>query len=456
MAGNHLKLQFLGATGTVTGSRYLLSCDGTHVLIDCGLFQGVKNVRQRNWSPLPFPAGRIDAVVLTHAHLDHSGYLPRLLREGFQGPVYCTSATQALADILLPDSGALQEEDARRANRYGYTKHAPAQPLYTVEEASRALGRFKSIAFREPFRVGPLRFHFTPAGHILGAASVRVEACGRNLVFSGDLGRPHDLLMLPPAPPEPADYLVVESTYGDRRHVDVDPREHLAELVNRTVARGGLIMVPTFAVGRAQYLLHLLAELRAAGTIPNIPIYLDSPMAIDVTELLSYYHTELRLNAQQCRALCAAAIYVRSAEESKKIGANRVPKIIIAGAGMLTGGRILHHLRQFGSDHRNTLLLTGFQAQGTRGHALLNGATTLKIFGEEVPIHCAVEQMSELSAHSDYVETGDWLAQLETAPRALFLTHGEPVAADRLRQYIETRFRWNAVVPEMGQEFVIS
>lgn len=448
-------LQILGAAGTVTGSRYLLTAGNTHILIDCGLFQGVKNVRQRNWTPLPFPAQRIDAVVLTHAHLDHSGYLPRLIHEGFEGPVYCTAATRELADILLPDSGHLQEEDARRANHYGYTKHRPAEPLYTAVDAEKSLMRFESMPFHAAFAIGDVRVRFTPAGHILGAACVHVEYKGRTVVFSGDLGRPDDLIMNAPEPVAHADYLVVESTYGDRLHPPGDARERLAAIVTKTAARGGVVMLPAFAVGRAQDLLHLLVQLRSDGAIPNLAIYLDSPMAIDVTDLYSRFCGEHRLSRQDCAALFKEVEYVRDQSESRRLSANTAPKIIVAGAGMLTGGRILHHLRAFGGDHRNCIVIAGYQAPGTRGAALQGGADRLRIFGEDVRIRCGVESIEELSAHADYEEIAAWLAHFEHAPGRVFVTHGEPAAADHLRQVIEHRYGWNAVVPELGQEFAL-
>lgn len=448
-------LRVLGAAGTVTGSRYLLTAGRTRILVDCGLFQGVKNIRRRNWTPLPFPASQIDAVVLTHAHLDHSGYLPRLMREGFTGPVYCTAATRELAAILLPDSGHLQEEDARRANRYGYTKHRPAEPLYTADDAAKSLRRFEAMPFDAPFAIGDLRVRFTPAGHILGAACAHVEYPGGSINFSGDLGRPHDLIMKPPALPPPADYLVVESTYGDRLHPAGDVRARLADIVRRTAARGGVVMLPAFAVGRAQDLLYLLVQLRNEGAIPALPIHLDSPMAIDVTDLYCRFTGEHRLTRADCAMLFKGIEYVRDQSESRKLSASTTPKIIVAGAGMLTGGRILHHLRAFGGDHRNTIVIAGYQAPGTRGAALLGGTDRLRIFGTDVRMRCAVENIEELSAHADYEEISAWLKHFERAPRRVFITHGEPAAADHLRGIIEHEFGWDAVVPELGEEFAL-
>ncbi len=450
-----MKIQFLGAAGTVTGSRYLLRHGNTSVLIDCGLFQGVKNVRLRNWQPLPFPAEKIDAVVLTHAHLDHSGYLPRLIREGFKGPVYCTHATEALAKILLPDSGRLQEDDAQRANKHGYTKHRPAQPLYTEEEALGSLRSFEPRPYHAGFAIGDLQVRFSPAGHILGASCVQIEAGGKTITFSGDLGRQADLVMKAPEPIRHTDFLVVESTYGNRLHATNDPRTRLKEIITRTAARGGVVMIPAFAVGRAQELLHLLTQLRAAREIPDIPFFLDSPMAIDVTDVFCRYGSDHRLSRAECDALCNGVTYVRDRDDSKRLSAKTTPKVIIAGAGMMTGGRILHHLRAFGANHRNTLIISGYQAEGTRGHALLNGSTTLKIFGQYVPINCEVEQMMELSAHADYNEICQWLTHFEKPPKKVFITHGEPLAADSLRQKIEARFKWDAIVPEMAQEFIL-
>lgn len=448
-----MKLRFLGAAGTVTGSRYLLSEHNTRLLIDCGLFQGVKNIRSRNWRPFPVAPAGIDAVVLTHAHLDHSGYLPRLVREGFRGQVWCTPATQALAEIMLPDSAHIQEEDARHANRHGYSRHQPAEPLYTSKDAEQALRLFRHRDFGEPFDGGPFRVSFAPAGHILGSASVRVECGGRSITFSGDVGRPHDPLMRPPATLAPTDWLVTESTYGDRLHPADDSREVLAGIVRETAARGGTLLVPAFAVGRAQTLLFLLTDLMSRNQIPRLPIYLDSPMGIDATDIMRHFHREHRLRPEQRQTLYAHVTFVRDASESQALTANSLPKIIIAGAGMLNGGRILHHLQTFGGDWRNSLVITGYQAEGTRGHALLHGAKRLRIYGQEVEIACRVEQLDGLSAHADYAELTEWLRPLTgNAPRQTFITHGEPLAADSLRQHLERELGWDVTVPEQGDE----
>ena len=450
-----LKLTFLGATGTVTGSRYLLDIGGRSLLVDCGLFQGFKQLRLRNWAAFPVPPRSIDAVVLTHAHLDHSGYLPSLVRDGYTGRVHCTEPTEALCGILLRDSGRLQEEQADDANRHGYSKHHPALPLYTEEDAERALGRLAPTAFDRAFEPLPgVRVRFLRAGHILGAAMVAIEAADRSLLFTGDLGRPHDPVMRAPAVVEGADYLVVESTYGDRRHDAADPGDALAAVITRTAARGGTVIVPSFAVGRAQALLYWLHRLKTEERIPStLPIYLNSPMATDVTELYQHYASEHRLTTEQCRAICGAATIVNTVAESKALNTSPWPKVIVAASGMATGGRVLHHLRAYAPDARNTILFSGFQAGGTRGRALLDGATSIKMFGEYVPVRAEVAQIHNLSAHADYAEILDWLAGFRTPPQRTFVTHGEPAAADALRMRIGDALRWHCEVPEyLGTE----
>lgn len=444
-----MRLTFLGAAGTVTGSKYLLEHGGRRLLVDCGLFQGLKQLRLRNWDPFPLPPDQIDAVVLTHAHIDHSGFLPALARQGFKGRVFATEATQDLAGLLLPDSGHLQEEDAEYANRHGFSKHHPALPLYTEEDGRRALRLFQHRGYGEAFEPIPgVTMRFAPAGHILGAASVQLSWDGGTALFSGDLGRDDDLLMRPPAPPTAAAYVVMESTYGDREHVQEDAATLLADTVNRTAARGGVVLVPAFAVGRAQALLHLLATLKAEKRIPDLPLFLNSPMAADVTALYHKHRSQHRLDEAQCRRMCHAARIVNTVEESRRLNDLRFPGVIVSASGMATGGRVVHHLKAFAPDRRNTVLLAGYQAAGTRGAALAAGAREIKIHGGHVPVRAEVVSLGSLSAHADRGELLRWAGQLPRPPRRVFLTHGEPVAADSLRQAIEERHGWPCTVAE--------
>ena len=361
-------VRFLGATDTVTGSRYLVETDNARVLVDCGLFQGYKRLRERNWASPPFEPKTIDAVILTHAHIDHSGYLPRLAKQGFAGRVHCTKGTRDLLRVLLPDAGYLQEEDARRANKYGYTRHHPAEPLYTREDGERCLSQLSAHAFAESFEPVPgVTVSFGRAGHIIGSACVSLSTGERIITFSGDVGRAQDPIMKPPAPLGPTDYLVIESTYGDRRHPAEDVSEVLARIVKETAARGGVLLVPAFAVGRAQHLLYLLSRLEAAQRIPHLPVYLDSPMSIDATGIFCGHEEDHRISEAECRAMCRAASYARTPEDSKAIDRQSGPMIVISASGMATGGRILHHLRRFLPEERNTVLLVGYQTAGTRG-----------------------------------------------------------------------------------------
>ncbi|MBS0571373.1 MAG: MBL fold metallo-hydrolase [Proteobacteria bacterium] len=450
-----MKLQFLGAAGTVTGSKYLLADANHRVLIDCGLFQGLKNLRLRNWAALPVAAESIGAVVLTHAHLDHSGYLPLLVKQGFRGPIQCTPATAELCKLLLPDSGHIQEEDADYANRAGFSRHHPALPLYTEQDALRCLRQLQPVEFNRAFEIGPrLQGTFTPAGHILGAACLSIAGTAGRLVFSGDLGRPRDPIMRAPAPIADADYLVVESTYGDRAHATADPLDELADTITRTIKRGGAVIVPAFAVGRTQTLLHLIQRLKSQDRIPpQLPVYLNSPMATDATGLYERFAGELRLPASDCAAMCRTATFVNSVEQSKRINALRKPMIVIAASGMATGGRVIHHLKAFAPDPRNTILFSGYQAAGTRGAAMLGGAREIRIHGQEIPVRAEVAALSTLSAHADANEILHWLGGFRRPPRAVFVTHGEPVAADTLRQRIDHGLLWNVSVPEHAQVF---
>ena len=444
-----MRLTFMGAAGTVTGSRYLLEHEGKRVLVDCGLFQGLKQLRLRNWDRFPVDASSIDAVVLTHAHIDHSGYLPALARQGFRGPVFATEATRDLAALMLPDSGHLQEEDAAYANRHGFSKHHPALPLYTEEDARQALRLFRTRDFGEDFEAIPgVHVRFSLAGHILGAASVHVRWDGGSLLFSGDLGRDDDIVMRPPEAPPAADHVVLESTYGDRTHQEEDAATQFAEVINRTAARGGIVVVPAFAVGRAQALLYLLATLKRQRRIPDLPVFLNSPMAADVTAIYHQHRGEHRLDAGQCQLMCHAARVVNSAEDSRKLNDMRFPSVIVSASGMATGGRVVHHLKAFAPDPRNTILLAGYQAAGTRGAALAGGAREVKIHGEYVKVRAEIASLGSLSAHADRGELLRWIGRLPQPPKRVFLTHGEPVAADSLRLAIEEQHRWPCTVAE--------
>lgn len=445
-----MQIQFLGATGTVTGSKYLVSSDSTSILIDCGLFQGYKQYRLRNWERLPIAPSSVDAVVLTHAHIDHSGYIPLLVRNGFQGKIYCSEATYDLCKILLPDSGHLQEEEAAFANRHGFSRHHPALPLYTEEDARAALKSFRPIPFGKRQDLGGgMSAELSLAGHILGAAIVSLRVGDRTVTFSGDLGRSDDLVMLPPTPVEQTDYLVVESTYGNRKHDTEDPMAMLGRVIRETAARGGVTVIPSFAVGRAQALLYCIEQLKQAGEIPAIlPVYLDSPMAINATALYRKHRHEHRLSPGQCEAMCHAARVVNTPEESMMLDRQRVPMVIIAASGMATGGRVLHHLKAFAPDPRNTILFAGFQAGGTRGAAMVGGADSVKIHGAYVPVRAQVSYLRNLSAHADADEILAWLSHFNFAPKKTFITHGEPDAADALRKRIEEKLGWRCSVPE--------
>jgi metallo-beta-lactamase family protein len=443
-----MRLTFLGAAGTVTGSKYLVEAGGQRLLVDCGLYQGVKQLRLRNWQPLPCDPTELDAVLLSHAHIDHSGYLPALVREGFSGPIHSSPETAELCRILLPDAGRLQEEDARYANRKGFSKHHPALPLYDEADSERALERFEPAPFGTWRGLGPLRFRFRPAGHILGAASVELEHEGRTLLFSGDLGRDDDLIMRPPERPGGPDWLVVESTYGDRLHERVDPLATLAEILRKTLERKGILLIPSFAVGRAQTLLYCFHEIFRLELAPRVPVFVNSPMATDVTDLFRRSPDAHRLSSELCDAVCDVADYTRTPDESRELAARRTPGVIISASGMASGGRVLHHLRALAPEKRHTILFPGFQAPGTRGQALVTGARSVKIHGSYVPVAAEVLQLDVFSAHADQRGLLDWVGACERPPRQVFVTHGEPVAADALRRLIGDELGFRAHVPE--------
>jgi metallo-beta-lactamase family protein len=450
-----MHIKFLGATNTVTGSKYLVKSGLTRILVDCGLFQGYKQLRLRNWAHLPVETTELDAVVLTHAHLDHSGYLPLLVRNGFKGKIYCSEATYDLCKILLPDSGRLLEEEAAYANRHGYSKHHPALPLYTEADAEHSLKFFAPVKFGKRFEPGgAFTCELACAGHILGAAIVVLRDSHTTITFSGDLGRPNDPIMVAPSLVERTDYLVVESTYGNRRHDPADPMDFLGKTIRETVNRGGITIIPSFAVGRAQTLLYYIHLLKKSGAIPSVlPIYLNSPMAVDATAIYLKHRREHRLDDEQCRAMHGAAKIVNSVEESIALNRQRMPMVIIAASGMATGGRVLHHLKAFASDSRNTILFAGFQAGGTRGAAMIAGADSIKIHGEYVPLRAQVTQIANLSAHADGAEILGWLSHFKAPPKRTFIVHGEPDAADALRMRIEEQLHWRCQVPGYLESF---
>jgi metallo-beta-lactamase family protein len=443
-----MQLQFLGATDTVTGSKYLLTGASSRILVDCGLFQGYKPLRLRNWSALPVPPAAIDAVVLTHAHIDHSGYVPLLARQGFRGPVYCSPATLDLCRILLPDSGYLQEEEAAYFNRHKLSRHPQALPLYTREDAERCLKLFRAVPYARPFQPAPgLHAEFSPSGHMAGSSFVQVNDGARSILFSGDIGRPNDMVLKAPANMQGADYLVVESTYGDRAHPKSDPLGELAEVIVRTAARGGVVVIPAFAVGRAQTLLHCIHVLKSRGAIPDIPVYLNSPMAAHAMDVYFRHHDELRLTLAEFEGMARMATIVQSAEESERLNGRHGPMIIIAASGMATGGRVVHHLKAFAPDPRSTILFAGYQAGGTRGATIAGGARTVRIHGQDVPVRAEVAMLDDLSAHADADEILAWLRQFKAPPGKTFITHGEPAAADALRQRIERELGWACHLP---------
>jgi len=442
-------LSFYGAAGTVTGSRYLVEHADKRVLVDCGLFQGYKQLRLRNWAPLPFDPGSIDAVVLTHAHIDHSGFLPALSRMGFRGHIYCSAATRELCEILLRDSAHLQEEDAAFANRHRTSKHTPALPLYTTEDAKLCLEQFRDVLIDTDFSPVPeVTASLARAGHILGACTVHLQTPQASILFTGDLGRAGDPLLLPPAPAAPCDYLVCESTYGDRKHPAIDPESELGDWLRPACERGGVVVIPSFAVGRAQMLLLYLARLKRDGRLPDIPVFLDSPMAVDASELYQRFSREHRLSEDERQRLQAAATLIHTPEQSKALDQRSGPMIIVSASGMATGGRVVHHLKAFMGDPRNLILLAGFQAPGTRGGALVNGATQLRIHGQDFQLRARVGQLRSSSSHADADELLAWIGTLSKPPRTTFVTHGEPAASDALRYRIEHELGWNACVPE--------
>lgn len=454
------RLTFHGAAETVTGSKYLLEADRAKVLIDCGLFQGLKELRLRNWQPLPFDPAQVNSVVLTHAHIDHVGYLPRFVKDGFRGPVYSTPATDSLASLLLLDAAHNQEDDADYANRQGFSKHKPALPLYDEGDVKQAMTRFRTVHRNDWFSPAePIWVRYHDTGHLLGSCMIELEIRGGakplRMLFSGDVGRYNAPLYFDPQPPPQCDYLICESTYGDREHPPIEVLDQLCEVVTAALKRGGVMLVASFAVGRAQQLIFLLQVLMDQKRIPPIPVFLDSPMAVRGMNIYQHFAAENDL---------AEGLAVRpdfkfnldhvkltpTVPESKQLNSLKGPGVIISSSGMMTGGRVLHHLRQRLPDERNTIVLGGFMAAGTRGRALQEGAKTLRIFGGDVPVHAAVVEMSGLSGHAGHSELRRWLEPL-APPRQVFLTHGELASATSLANELRRDRGWNTLVPKMGQ-----
>jgi len=454
------KITFLGAAGTVTGSKYLVEAEGKKLLVDCGLFEGSKELKQRNWDRLPVDPASIDWVLLTHAHIDHTGYLPRLTRDGYHGPIYSNAATHELCALLLPDSAHLQEEDAQYAAKKGYSAHKPPLPLYTVPEAQATLNQFRVISRMEPFRISP-QFSVRPhdAGHILGSSwlELTITENGKQtlVVFSGDVGRYDQPILKDPESPTGADFLLCESTYGDRDHPAGSVEDELADVVNRTAKRGGSVVIPAFAVGRTQTLMYYLRDLEEKQRIPHLPVYVDSPMAINVTGLYMSHHedhdadfTQQETSGNHDPLNCHEVHMTRAVEDSKKINDVTAPCIIISASGMITGGRIKHHLVRRLPDSRNTVLLVGYQAEGSGGRLLQEGAKYLRLFHEQIPVRAEIVEVGQLSAHAGRSELLRWLSKFQAPPKQTFLVHGEPVALKSFRDAIAAQYKWPVTIPD--------
>ena len=454
-------LTFLGAARTVTGSKYLLEVDGRRILVDCGMFQGLKELRRRNWAAFPVDPKAIDVVILTHAHIDHSGLLPRVVADGFRGPIICTAGTAALCRVVLPDAGHLQEEDARLANQQGFSRHSPALPLFTEADAYQALQLLRPVAFGETVEVVPgIHAEFTNAGHLLGSAYVRVsrsDGTGSRILFGGDLGRYGRPVLPDPEPAPEAETLLIESTYGDRDHPDLDDAAELKRIAGETLRRGGKLIIPAFAIGRVEEVLYWFKQLEDEKLLPVVPIYVDSPMAIDVLSLYQQHEKELdedvRANGRNVCAYCTARFHpVVSARESRHITGSREPAIVISASGMATGGRVLHHLVACLPDERNTVLFVGYQAAGTRGRHMIDGAKTVKIHGAMIPVNASIQKLDSMSAHADAGEMLQWLRTVPKPPQTTYLVHGEPGAQDSLKTRIESTLGWNVHIPQHGEK----
>ncbi len=456
MTENNLKIQFLGAAGTVTGSKYLLSVNGKRIMIDCGLFQGLKQLRLLNWKELPVDVSTIDWVILTHGHLDHVGYLPRLVNQGFKGRIYATAPTADLAAIILKDSAKIQEEDAEQANYHGYTKHKPALPLYTVKDVEETLPLIEAVDDNKFVELAKnIRFRFRRDAHIPGAAFIELDAMEKRIVFSGDLGRPHDAMLMPPEQPEKADFLIVESTYGDRLHPKTSTKELLLEIINKSISKHGPLLVPSFTVDRAQDFMYLIWQLKQEGRIPDIPVYLDSPMGLDVSKLFLKYPEWLILKPDVFKDVFANTRMIRSIQDTRRLARKKIPMIVIAGSGMMNGGRILQYLKENLGDPKATIIIPGYQAAGTRGRRLSEGETEIKMHGKYVKVKAEIVHIHTMSSHADQGEILAWMSKIANKPQKVFITHGEPHSSDALRLKIKDTYGWDCYLPQLFEEVIL-
>ncbi len=454
---NTLKVHFLGASGTVTGSKFLIESDNYKILIDCGLFQGLRELRELNWDYLPVNANEIDCILLTHGHLDHCGFIPRLVKMGFKGEVLGTQPTLKIAEIILMDSAKIQEEEAAKANKLHYSKHDPAEPLYTIKDAEKAIQHFSPIHEDKWYEVREgVKARFRYAGHIIGATFIELNLNGERLVFSGDLGRKNDLLMREPETPVKADYLFIESTYGDKIHPVVDIEQKLADIILRTYEKGGNLIIPAFAVERAQLLMFILWKLKMKRKIPSIPMILDSPMGANVLKVFGSYSEWHKMSNADCKAMCESFIIVEDYRETLQLSQDNTSKIIIAGSGMVTGGRVLNYLVELLDDNATSIFLVGFQAEGTRGRDLLEGASELKIFGKYFPVKAEIFSDDSMSAHGDQQDLLDWVSNIVTPPKKTFIIHGENHAATALKGKLEDTMKWKTHIPELYEIVDIS
>lgn len=445
-----IKIHFLGAAGTVTGSKYLIETSEKNILIDCGMFQGLKELREKNWEYLPIDVSEIDVVLLTHGHLDHTGYLPRLVKQGFRGKIIGTAPTLAITKIILLDSAKIHEEEAERANEEGYSKHKPAEPFYSVEEAEVTLGFFHVEERDEWIELSEnIKYRFRYNGHIIGATFIELEIFEKSFVFSGDIGREEDLLLFPPEKPEKADYLFMESTYGNKLHPQESVSEKLVELINKTIDNRGNLIIPSFAVERLQTLMFLLWKLYNENKIPNIPIFIDSPMGNNVLSVFQNFPDWHKLPMKDFNAMNNRMNIITSYKETWETIDNPQPKVVIAGSGMVTGGRVLTYLKQMIDKTNTTVLLVGYQAEGTRGRQLLEGAYELKFFGKQYPVNAEIHHIESLSAHADQQGLLDWTSNIKNSPDEVFLIHGEPTAQDVLRVKLRDMKGWNITIPKL-------